>query len=847
MVCRPAMHAGNATHEVKFSAARPILQSRFLHLQSMTGMSHSQRSWSSHWRSRVAQWLYEVVPDEAIDGPQARFFRARQVQALLNLLPLIAVGNAVNTLVMCGVLWDRLPHLWLVVWGATVTLALPVAHLWWRHLLTHGHRPVAVFGAGRQIVAQVFLFGALWTVMPAIVFPQSDPGQALLIGTVVVGMICSGAFMLSPMVPAAWMFVATLGAGGVVGLLRSDYATGSSLMLLLLVYSTVMFGVVFANGRTFMSRLRADSETDRQKQLIDLLLRDFEEHASDWLWEISPSGHLRHVSARLAESFGLPQRQLLQQPFLELLSHMCPSEDAEATQALGRMTSCIRMGQPFRDLEMPVRVGSSLRWWSMSAKPLHDDRGRAAGWRGVGSDITQNRLAREELARLANQDALTGLANRHRFSTELDRLGDSQRHDPRPCALLFIDLDNFKNINDTFGHAVGDQLLRRVGARLATCVSDGDLLARLGGDEFALLTWRHADADSAAALAERVLALLAEPCQCEEVLLESRTSIGVALAPRDGRDPQSLLQCADLALYAAKAAGRNTYRFFEVAMAETARSRVKLQQELGHALAAEQFTLHFQPQMQLETGEVIGFEALVRWQHSERGLIGPGEFIPVAEETGQIVSLGNWVLREACRLATRWPQDLRVAVNLSAVQFRSSALIDLVDEALASSGLPPERLELEITESALIEDHDGAQATLMALRSRGVRVAMDDFGTGYSSLAYLRRFPLDKLKIDGMFVRSLDSDEDAQAVVTAIISLARALHLDTTAEGIETAEQLVMLKALGCDDVQGYLIARPMPSAEVAPYLTRIRGEGAHALHGTLDAPAGPRQGVTTR
>ena len=812
-------------------------------------MSHTQRSWQAHWKSRVWHWLHDVVPHEAVDGPQARHFRARQVLALLSLMPLISVGNGLNTVVMCAFFWDTLPRLWLTVWGVTVTLALPVGQLWWRQLITRGHRPVAVIGAGRQLVAQVMAFGALWSVMPAMVFPHSDPGQALLIATMVVGTICSGAFMLSPMAPAAWAFVATLGIGGVVGLLRSDLLASPWLLWLLVVYTCVMFGVVFANGRTFMSRLRADAETERQKQLIDLLLRDFEEHASDWLWEISPSGHLRHVSARLAESFALPQRQLLQQPFLELLAHMSPSDDAEAAAAMGRMTSCIRMGQPFRELELPIKVGQETRWWSLSAKPLHDERGRAAGWRGVGSDVTQSRHAREELARLANQDALTGLANRHRFSTELGRLGgtDGQRHDARPCALLFIDLDNFKNINDTFGHSVGYQLLRRVGARLASCVAEGDLLARLGGDEFALLTWRHAQPDEAAALAERLLLLLAEPSQCDEVLLESRTSIGVALAPRDGHDPQSLLQCADLALYAAKAAGRNTFRFFDISMAEAARSRVRLQQELGHALAAEQFTLHFQPQMKLDTGEVIGFEALVRWQHSERGLIGPGEFIPVAEETGQIVSLGNWVLREACRLATAWPEDLRVAVNLSAVQFRSSALIELVDEALATSGLPPERLELEITESALIEDHDGAQATLMALRSRGVRVAMDDFGTGYSSLAYLRRFPLDKLKIDGMFVRSLDSDTDAQAVVTAIISLARALHLDTTAEGIETAEQLVMLKALGCDDVQGYLIARPMPSAEVGAYLTRIRGEDAFGAHGTSVAPEGPRFGVTTR
>lgn len=812
----------------------------------MPGMSPPQQTLSTHWKALAWHWMLSAVPGEAVDGPLARYFRARQVQALLNLLPLISVGNLLNTLVICSVFWDSLPPFWLVVWGAVISLSLPVSMVWWRQFITQGHRPVAKPGATRQIVAHVIVFAAMWSVMPVVVFPQADHAQALLIATVVVGMICSGAFMLSPMVPAAWAYVVTMGVGSVIGLLNSNYRTSGSLLFLLVVYACVMGGVVFANGRTFMSRLRADSESDRQKQLIDLLLRDFEEHASDWLWEISPTGHLRHVSSRLAESFGLTPRQLQQQPFLELLTALAPRHDPVGEAALARLTTCIRLGQPFRDLELPVSVGPHVHWWSLSAKPLHDDRGRAAGWRGVGSDITQTRMAREELARLANQDALTGLANRHRFSTELGRLGPGQDAAHRPCALLFIDLDNFKNINDTFGHGMGDQLLRKVGVRLKSCVADGDLLARLGGDEFALLTWRHASEAEAGALAERLLALLAEPYQCDDVLLESRTSIGVALAPRDGGDPQSLLQCADLALYAAKAAGRNTHRFFDPSMAETARSRVRLQQELGHALAAEQFTLYFQPQLHLGSGAVIGFEALVRWQHSERGLIGPGEFIPVAEETGQIVSLGNWVLREACRIAaSQWPDHLRVAVNLSAVQFRSSALIDLVDEALLQSGLAPERLELEITESALIEDHDGAQATLAALRSRGVRVAMDDFGTGYSSLAYLRRFPLDKLKIDGMFVRSLDSDEDAQAVVTAIISLARALHLETTAEGIETPEQLVMLRALGCDDIQGYLIARPMPGAEVGAYLSRT--QGGHG-DGTLSARGDPSGlGVTAR
>lgn len=773
------------------------------------------------WLTLLHGLWREVVPHEAVDGPLVRHFRARQIQALLALLPLIATGNAINTVIISWYFWDALPRPWLAAWCATATVSLGVAYVWWGQLIHQGRRPTAEASAVPLLMTQVALFAVVWCLMPVLVFPGADHNGAMLIATVIVGMICGGAFMLSPMAPAAVMYVLAMGGASAVGLMRSSYAASAALLALLAVYSVIMAGVALTSARVFVSRLRAEAETDRQKQLVDLLLRDFEEHASDWLWEISPTGHLRHVSARLAESFGLPARHLVQRAFLDLLSWMQPPDDPQAAEALSRLTSCMRLGQPFRDLELPVLVGHELRWWSLSAKPLHDEHGRAAGWRGVGADVTQTRQARDELARLANYDALTGLANRHRFGKELDRLASDLTVPTRPCALLFLDLDNFKTINDSLGHGVGDQLLRRVGARLRTCMAEGDLLARLGGDEFALLTWRHASVEAAALLADRLLAVLADPCQLDDVLVEVRGSIGVALAPRDGADPQSILQCADLALYAAKAAGRNTFRFFEPAMAETARARARLQHELGVALAAEQFTLFFQPQLHLDSGEVIGFEALVRWQHSERGLIGPGEFIPVAEETGQIVHLGTWVLREACRQASRWPGDLRVAVNLSAVQFRSSALIDLVDDALASSGLAPERLELEITESALIEDHEGAQATLMALRSRGVRVAMDDFGTGYSSLAYLRRFTLDKLKIDGMFVRSLDSDPDAQAVVTAIISLARALRLDTTAEGIETGEQLVMLRALGCDDVQGYLIARPMPGAEVPAYLAR--------------------------
>ncbi len=781
-------------------------------------MFHIAKNWAESLTGLVA----DVSPSEQVDGPLARHFRARQIQALLSQLPLVMIGNTVNTLAILWIFWGRVHPVGLLSWALIVVASLALVSFGWRRLIRDTGKAMASRRSSRLVAAHVGLFAVAWSVVPIVLFPiAAAPADELMLATMVVGMICGGGFMLGPHLLAACAYVGVLSVACAVGLVRSSYAGHTLLTLLLCIYAVTMCGIVLNSARLFMSRLRAEAESDRQKQLVDLLLRDFEEHASDWLWEIAPNGHLRHVSARLAQAFGLPATLLMQRSFIELLYSLVPQNDSHGEAALSSLTSNLRMGQPFRDLELPVLVNQDIRWWSLTAKPLIDERGRAAGWRGVGADITQARKARDDLALMANFDSLTGLANRHRFSAVLNQMSATGAGKHSPCCLMFLDLDNFKTINDTLGHGVGDQLLRVVAKRLKACVRDGDLLARLGGDEFALLSLLNMSRDEAQALAARLVAALSEPVQMDGVLVEVSTSVGVALAPQDGQDPQALLQCADLALYAAKAAGRNTFRFFSPEMGESTRARARLQQELGQALASEQFTLHYQPQVNLKTGEVKGFEALVRWQHSERGLIGPAEFIPVAEETGQIVPLGTWVLRTACRTAVGWPAHLRVAVNLSAVQFRSSAVVDIVDGILAETGLPAERLELEITESALIEDDAGAQTTLDALRSRGVRVAMDDFGTGYSSLAYLRRFSMDKLKIDGMFVRSLDRDAGAQAVVTAIISLARALKLDTTAEGIETQEQMTMLKALGCDDVQGFHIARPMPAEAIAAYLRR--------------------------
>jgi diguanylate cyclase (GGDEF)-like protein len=776
---------------------------------------------TASWKDRLKAAYHLVHASEAFDGPQARYFRARQIQSVLRLLPLVILGNAVNCAAILGLFWGKVaPHL-LLTWAAFVVGGLTLGSTIWRGMLRGGAKPWASRQSLNMLTGHVCLFSLVWSFMPVSLFYGAEHHAQMLIATVVVGMLCAGGFILSPHVEAACAHVLVITGACVAGILMSDYAQFPALWAVLLIYAGTMLAMVTSNARVYLSRVRADAEAERQAQLVDLLLKDFEEHASDWLWEVSADGRLGHVSSRLAQSLQTTERELSRQPFPEFLRSRLPPGRADAQDALALLERCLQRPNSFKELELPLLVGGEVRWCSLTAKPLHDEQGAHVGWRGVGSDITLAHRAREELARLANVDALTGLANRYCFNRELqDSLLRAREHG-REYALLFVDLDNFKTINDSLGHAVGDKLLRHVGQRLRSVAGEGQVLARLGGDEFALLLPMVGDDLWLDGVARRVLQLISEPFQLDEVQVAVRTSVGMACFPRDGRDPDQLLKRADLALYAAKAAGRNTSRFFDPVFEENANARVRLQQEMGNALAQEQFAVVYQPQVNLHSGQVTGFEALVRWQHAERGLIGPGEFIPVAEETGQIVPLGTWVLRESCKQAMTWPDHLRVAVNLSAVQFKSSSVVDLVEQALRDSGLAPHRLELEITETALIDDHEGAQATLMALRERGVRVALDDFGTGYSSLAYLRRFSMDKLKIDGMFVRHLANDPDAQAVVTAIISLAKALRLSTTAECVETPEQLELLRALGCDDTQGYLLSRPLPAQEVGGFLLK--------------------------
>jgi diguanylate cyclase (GGDEF)-like protein len=461
------------------------------------------------------------------------------------------------------------------------------------------------------------------------------------------------------------------------------------------------------------------------------------------------------------------------------------------------------------------------------------------GWLATHEDVTERRHAEAQIIHLAHYDALTDLPNRALFHEQLTR--ELPHASPgQQLAVLYIDIDEFKSVNDSLGHMIGDELLKSVAVRLGACVRETDFVARLGGDEFAIVQTGVKDPAEVTALVQRIFEAIRAPYECLGHQVTADASIGIALAPRDGSDLDHILKNADLAMYAAKAAGRRTYRFFEPEMDARVRARHILETDLRQAIVDGGFEVYYQPCLSLQDDSITGCEALVRWRHPQRGMISPVDFIPIAEETGLINQLGEWVLTTACMEAATWPGHIKLAVNVSPVQFKSGTLALKVIAALAASGLAASRLELEITEAVLIRDDDAALAVLHQLRDIGVRIALDDFGTGYSSLSYLQRFPFDKIKIDRCFITDLASPEGSSSIVQAVVNIAADRHMTTTAEGVETEQQREALRALGCSEMQGYLFSPPKPAADIRPLLS------AH-LKGAKSAPAGRKRKPVVR
>ena len=540
--------------------------------------------------------------------------------------------------------------------------------------------------------------------------------------------------------------------------------------------------------------------------------RDLTELSSDWYWEQDDEFRITQVSSRL-EQFNLDPAEDIGRRRREF-SRLAVQEDHwQAHEA------DLEAHRPFTDFEY-VRhdLNGNLRTISISGRPIFDEHGRFKGYRGTGRDITEQKQVGERIRHMAHHDALTDLPNRALLHDRISQGIVHAKRRGRPIALLFVDLDRFKNVNDSLGHSVGDRLLRAVAQRLQACTRSSDTVSRLGGDEFVVMLTDLAQSADCNVVAQKVLASLSQAYTIDGHELHVTPSIGICTYPQDGEDVETLMSNADSAMYHAKEMGRNNYQFFTEAMNAAAHQRLALESDLRRALQREEFLVHYQPQLDLATGEIVGVEALIRWRHPQRGMVPPGEFIRAAEEYGLIASIGEWVLRAACTQAREWRRHglprLQVAVNFSPQQFRLDDFVKSVARVLEQTQMPAENLDMEITENLIIQYADETVSRLSALSELGVQLSIDDFGTGYSSLSYLKRFPIDNLKIDQSFVRDITTDPDDAAIVTAIIAMAHSLGLLVVAEGVETAEQLAFLKRLGCDRAQGYYFSRPLPADE---------------------------------
>ncbi len=492
-----------------------------------------------------------------------------------------------------------------------------------------------------------------------------------------------------------------------------------------------------------------------------------------------------------------------------------------------RLWTTILGGKVFQEVFVNRRRDGSLYYEEKTITPLKDEGGAITHFVSTGKDITERMQAQERLHYLAHHDVLTELPNRVLFFDRLAHALDRCRAPNRSVAVLFLDLDRFKIINDTLGHDVGDRALLDLAQRLTGCVRRGDTIARLGGDEFAVILEDLSSPERVSAVADKIMAALGPPIDVDGRELFISASIGVSMYPGDGSDPQTLLKHADIAMYRAKEQGRNTYRFYSADMSARAFERLSLETSLRHALERDEFELHYQPQVDLRSGSVVGVEALLRWRHPDLGMVSPLDFIPVLEETSLILPVGEWVVRTACRQVQRWREGgtgpLRLAVNLSSRQFNAPGLPELMADVLHETGIDPLALELEITESTLVQPGDETEDTFQALADLDLRVAIDDFGTGYSSLSYLKRFSIDTLKIDRAFIADVTSDPDDAAIVQAVIAMARQLNIQVVAEGVETEAQLEFLRAQKCDLVQGFLFSRPLPADQLAPLLRQTQ------------------------
>ena len=659
----------------------------------------------------------------------------------------------------------------------------------------------------------VMVSSGLWSLFgyAASTLPNHDQSGILpiVIGAVVVA--SAVAVSSSPPLAVACAFIGTIGAAIFSG--DPSVVGGIGTMSMVVVgYSVVTARTMIATAH---DRLQLDHEAHKALHFVN----EFENSGRGWFWETNSQGTLSYVSQQLADDFQTDPETLLGRQFTTLLS-----VDASTDQSLREERTLgfhLSARFPFSDVIVRAATNDDVHW-SLSGNPVFDDNGRFMGFRGIGTDLTEQRRSEQEITRLARFDSLTSLPNRAMMRQTLDEALRNAAIRQKGCALFLIDLDRFKNVNDTLGHPIGDALLRQVAERLKSVMGNHGQVGRLGGDEFEAVLPGTVETGLLESLAKTLIEQVSRPYMIEGHKVTIGASVGISIGDPGRACADALVRNADLALYAAKAAGRGVHCFYEQSMHSEATDRQALENDLRQAIERNELSVVYQPIVRTAGEEICGFEALVRWAHPARGAIGPDKFIPLAEECGMIEKIGTFVLRTAVEEASHWPDYVRIAVNLSPIQFNNPAIVATVAAVLAEHKLRAERLELEITEGVFLADSDATDETFANLKALGVRLALDDFGTGYSSLGYLKKAPFDKIKIDQSFVRGAASrDNRNAAIIRAIVTLADSLGMDTTAEGVETHDDLQLIRELGVSQIQGYIFGRPADGATARELATQ--------------------------
>lgn len=739
-----------------------------------------------------------------------------QLHSYFARVPFAITGNLLNAAILIWLFHGTVATRWLSAW------ALLLVGLSAIRLAVHMNRFRLCGSRGPRWLARYTLlegiwFGASWASAVALIMPHASPLQVAILSMVAAGMMSGGTFTFATLPSAARLYVGVLAAGAFVGFSSLEAAFAVPAVLLLTSYAFILNRSIAASCGDFAERVEHERELADTAKTVRILLNDYQAFGSDWLWEVDANGRMANVSERLADAVELAREALEGTPFIDLF------EDGPDREKLGRH---LAEGSPFRNISLRLRHGG--RWWRLSAGPIEEDAAPGSrAMRGVAADITSSKNAEARISHMALNDALTGLPNRTSFNERIDHELARAEISGGKVALVAIDLDRFKEINDLRGHGAGDEVLRTLAQRMHAALKEGEFLARIGGDEFSAVQRFH-DRAALEDMLARLEAALAEAIRLDEYEVLPGASIGVAIYPDDARNRTGLISNADLAMYRAKGSLSRAVCFYEQSMDETVRSRRALENDLREAVANNRLTLHYQVQTSVSTGRIRGYEALLRWFHPQRGFVSPAEFIPLAEQNGLILQLGEWVLRTACMEAAAWEPPYKVAINLSPVQFVHTDLPKLVLEVLMETGLAPDRLELELTESTIFADKERSLYILRQIKALGVSIALDDFGTGYSSLDTLRAFPFDKIKLDRSFMTEVESSPEAKAIIRAVLALGKSLQIPVLAEGIETQGQLSLLSTEGCDEAQGFLLGRPAPLDVIVDSGQIVMSNAAH-------------------